>query len=89
MVNFSKLSVKICRSTEIYYLFADIYFANLMIISNFASDKENNNIKKNTTMANKYSGTQTEKNLAAAFAGESQARNKYTYFASRIFIASL
>ena len=34
-------------------------------------------------MANKYSGTQTEKNLEAAFAGESQARNKYTYFASR------
>jgi len=34
-------------------------------------------------MANKYSGTQTEKNLQAAFAGESQARNKYTYFASK------
>ena len=33
-------------------------------------------------MGNKYSGTQTEKNLQAAFAGESQARNKYTYFAS-------
>ena len=32
--------------------------------------------------ATKYSGTQTEKNLEAAFAGESQARNKYTYFAS-------
>lgn len=31
---------------------------------------------------NKYAGTQTEKNLMAAFAGESQARNKYTYFAS-------
>ena len=31
---------------------------------------------------NKYSGTKTEKNLQAAFAGESQARNKYTYFAS-------
>ena len=30
----------------------------------------------------KYAGTQTEKNLEAAFAGESQARNKYTYFAS-------
>ena len=30
----------------------------------------------------KYSGTQTEKNLEAAFAGESQASNKYTYFAS-------
>ena len=34
-------------------------------------------------MANKYAGTQTEKNLIAAFAGESQARNKYTYFASK------
>ena len=34
-------------------------------------------------MDNKYKGTQTEKNLEAAFAGESQARNKYTYFASR------
>ena len=31
---------------------------------------------------NKYKGTQTEKNLETAFAGESQARNKYTYFAS-------
>ncbi|MBQ7340383.1 MAG: rubrerythrin family protein [Clostridia bacterium] len=31
---------------------------------------------------NKYSGTKTEKNLQSAFAGESQARNKYTYFAS-------
>ena len=33
-------------------------------------------------MDNKYKGTQTEKNLETAFAGESQARNKYTYFAS-------
>lgn len=33
-------------------------------------------------MDNRYKGTQTEKNLEAAFAGESQARNKYTYFAS-------
>ena len=31
----------------------------------------------------KYAGTQTEKNLLEAFSGESQARNKYTYFASR------
>ena len=31
----------------------------------------------------KYKGTETEKNLLAAFAGESQARNKYTYFASK------
>ncbi len=33
-------------------------------------------------MANNLKGTQTEKNLQTAFAGESQARNKYTYFAS-------
>ncbi len=33
-------------------------------------------------MANKYAGTKTEKNLWGAFAGESQARKKYTYFAS-------
>ncbi len=31
----------------------------------------------------RYTGTQTEKNLLEAFAGESQARNKYTYFASK------
>ena len=33
-------------------------------------------------MSNKYKGTKTEENLVAAFAGESEARNKYTYFAS-------
>ena len=33
-------------------------------------------------MANKYAGTKTEKNLLEAFSGESQARNKYTFFAS-------
>lgn len=38
-------------------------------------------IKEDNKM-NKYAGTQTEKNLEAAFSGESQARNKYTYFAS-------
>ncbi|MBQ4232377.1 MAG: rubrerythrin family protein [Lachnospiraceae bacterium] len=38
-------------------------------------------IKEEST--NPYSGTETEKNLLAAFAGESQARNKYTYFASK------
>ncbi|MBQ8605849.1 MAG: rubrerythrin family protein [Clostridia bacterium] len=31
----------------------------------------------------KYAGTKTEKNLMAAFSGESEARNKYTYFASK------
>ena len=34
-------------------------------------------------MKTKYSGTKTEKNLEAAFAGESSARNKYTFFASK------
>ena len=38
--------------------------------------------KEGGTGMSKYAGTQTEKNLEAAFAGESQARNKYTYFAS-------
>ncbi|MBR0146973.1 MAG: rubrerythrin family protein [Eubacterium sp.] len=32
---------------------------------------------------NRYKGTKTEQNLLTAFAGESEARNKYTYFASR------
>ena len=46
-------------------------------------NNEKINVKgEETKMANKYAGTQTEKNLEAAFAGESQARNKYTYFAS-------
>lgn len=42
----------------------------------------NDKTEEEKTM-NKYAGTQTEKNLEAAFAGESQARNKYTYFASK------
>ena len=41
---------------------------------------EDNTVAKE--FKNPYAGTQTEKNLEAAFAGESQARNKYTYFAS-------
>jgi rubrerythrin len=42
---------------------------------------ESNNENKGLDIMN-VKGTKTEKNLAAAFAGESQARNKYTYFAS-------
>jgi rubrerythrin len=41
----------------------------------------NNTQKEEETMA-ELRGTKTEQNLWAAFAGESQARNKYTYFAS-------
>ncbi len=40
-------------------------------------------IEEDAPKKNPYAGTQTEKNLEAAFAGESQARNKYTYFASK------
>ena len=39
-------------------------------------------IEEKPSASNPYAGTQTEKNLQTAFAGESQARNKYTYFAS-------
>lgn len=39
-------------------------------------------IEEPKAAANPYSGTKTEKNLEEAFAGESQARNKYTYFAN-------
>ena len=38
-------------------------------------------ITKDIKRSKKYEGTKTERNLEAAFAGESQARNKYTYFA--------
>ncbi|MEG0035607.1 MAG: ferritin family protein [Oscillospiraceae bacterium] len=39
-------------------------------------------VEKAAPTSNPYAGTKTEKNLADAFAGESQARNKYTYFAN-------
>ncbi len=39
-------------------------------------------IIENESKTNKYEGTKTEKNLMEAFSGESQARNKYTYFAT-------
>ena len=49
------------------------------IIKNVKKDKDT---EEKIMATNKYAGTQTEKNLQEAFAGESQARNKYTYFAS-------
>lgn len=39
-------------------------------------------VEETVSGANPYAGTQTEKNLQEAFSGESQARNKYTYFAN-------
>jgi len=44
--------------------------------------KQNKKIKEATRMSKSVRGTQTEKNLLAAFAGESQARNRYAYFSS-------
>ena len=54
-------------------------------LKEFARNAGRKIVKKtevNEMAVNKYAGTQTEKNLQEAFAGESQARNKYTYFAS-------
>lgn len=48
--------------------------------SDFEKVEMTENVPNNPT--NKYAGTKTEKNLQEAFAGESMARNKYTYFAS-------
>lgn len=45
------------------------------------ADKEEVVKEEAPVVGNPYAGTQTEKNLETAFAGESQARNKYTYFA--------
>ena len=56
-----------------------VTFAKLKLSTGTAPE----NIEEDTNMANIYAGTQTEKNLEAAFAGESMARNKYTYYASK------
>lgn len=44
--------------------------------------KEKKMMGEKNMSTNPYAGTKAEKNLEAAFAGESQVRNKYTYFAS-------
>ena len=50
--------------------------------SNIFKRKGEKKVAQEPVSFGKYAGTRTEKNLEAAFAGESQARNKYTYFAS-------
>ena len=63
---------------------AVLLFQNMFsVFFTIFADKKIINLINNTIMSNKYAGTQTEKNLEAAFAGESMARNKYTYFASK------
>ena len=68
-------------------LIAELFFHYLGRVSGRSetlSLRPGDTLKTFTIMANnKYAGTQTAKNLEAAFAGESQARNKYTYFASK------
>ena len=56
-----------------------LVYTVIIKIKNCKLNKKERDIMNKT----KYAGTQTEKNLEAAFAGESQARNKYTYFASK------
>ncbi|VAX07650.1 Rubrerythrin [hydrothermal vent metagenome] len=46
-----------------------------------ADVSEPNDLNRSTDMSQSIKGSQTEKNLLTAFAGESQARNRYTYFA--------
>ncbi len=53
---------------------------NLLVVNE--KDQVKKEEDKEMSKETKYAGTKTEANLAAAFAGESQARNKYTYFAS-------
>ena len=55
-------------------------FSDIVFMGTYPDNIKERNEKMD--IKNKYSGTQTEKNLMAAFSGESQARNKYTYFAS-------
>ena len=59
--------------------------AEIPVIEEESAENKSNDLQRRikTMSQNKYAGTQTEKNLLAAFAGESQARNKYTYFASK------
>lgn len=65
-----------------FVLVHDHLFAFLLVFF-YICNHCSTSIKTHNIMSTKYSGTQTEKNLEAAFAGESQARNKYTYFASK------
>ena len=69
----------LCTISEEISEHTNIVHAGTPMVSTGSSNikREEKNMK-----SSKYEGTQTEKNLEAAFAGESQARNKYTYFAS-------
>ena len=53
----------------------------MALCATVVAEKTPNTQQGDIPMTNKFAGTQTEKNLWAAFAGESQARNKYDYFA--------
>ena len=69
----------LCKASGDKLVFVDAEAASAKPVAANDSNKE----KPMENITNPYAGTQTEKNLEAAFAGESQARNKYTYFASK------
>ena len=70
------------RQRKIYIYLLD--FKRNLCYTNFISRSyPDDNLGGQNMANNKYAGTQTEKNLEAAFAGESMARNKYTYYASK------
>lgn len=52
------------------------------VVNKLLDLQKQNKVQEEISMSNKYAGTKTEKNLMEAFSGESQARNKYTYFAN-------
>jgi len=74
---------KRCRVRRAALLGMKTAAARRMVTGNDLQKRENSKNLKEKYIMSIYAGTQTEKNLHAAFAGESQARNKYTYFASK------
>ena len=70
-------------SAEAKILFQIPQFCGIMIPADFCKMHVKPTIGRIFTMAKELKGTKTEQNLLEAFAGESMARNKYTYFASK------
>ncbi len=63
-------------------IMSSIVYGVLNGLDSFTRHLSTRRMEEMNMAENKYAGTQTEKNLREAFSGESQARNKYTYFAS-------
>ena len=76
------LVYKACKDSE-KLIFQDDYMAIVNQSEKLSFRDINIILEERRKMVMNLKGTKTEKNLQAAFAGESQARNKYTYFASK------